>query len=76
MSIEAIMQKLRRAQRNGTGATLTFDQVKDLAEAGFLHRLAIMEADEICRDLGIEPPEAKLDLRRPHTDLTQDSSDG
>lgn len=62
MSIASISSRIRRAQRNSTGATLSLEDLKELAAAGLLHRLALLEADEQCRDAGVEPPAWSLEI--------------
>lgn len=47
VTAERIMSKLKRAIRNGTGATLTFDQIRELAEYGVLETLAVLETREL-----------------------------
>ena len=48
MTVQTIAKKFRRALRNGTGATFTPEQLKELAEIGLLKTLAILEAEELC----------------------------
>lgn len=48
MTYQTIAKKFRRALRNGTGATFTLDQLRQLAEAGVLKHLAELESDELC----------------------------
>ncbi len=43
MTAAAIASKFRRALRNGTGATLTQEQLRQLAEYGVLKTLALRE---------------------------------
>lgn len=54
--IASISSRLRRAQRNSTGAALSLDDLNALAGEGILHRLALLEADELCRKAGLAPP--------------------
>jgi len=55
MSLERISQKARRAIRNKTGTTYSPEQIRELAGAGFLHLMSLLEADELCREAGVEP---------------------
>lgn len=48
MTYQAIAAKFRRALRNETGASFTLDQLRELAEAGFLNHLAQLESEELC----------------------------
>jgi hypothetical protein len=48
MTVQTIASKYRRALRNGTGMTLTAEQLRDLAEHGLLLMLAQIEAQELC----------------------------
>lgn len=48
MSYEAIASKFRRALRNGTGASFTLAQLREMASAGILNHLAQLEAHELC----------------------------
>lgn len=65
MSLSSIAGRMRRAQRNGTGASLSFDDLKLMAGTGLLHRLALLEVDELCRSVGVEPPTWDLALSKP-----------
>jgi len=51
-----IIDGIRRAIRKGTGVTFTHDQLVEMARLGILHNLAQLEADEICRSIGVAPP--------------------
>lgn len=55
MSIASISSRIRRANRNSTGFTLSLDDLRSLAAAGILHRLALLECDELCREAGLDP---------------------
>lgn len=57
--------RLRRAQRNQTGATFSFDDLKLLAQTGFLHRLALREIDELCEAVGVQPPRWDITFDKP-----------
>ena len=48
MSAQSIMSKYRRALRNGTGMTLSHEQVRELGEYGVLKLLAQIEVEELC----------------------------
>ena len=48
MTVQSIASKFRRALRNGTGATFTNEQLRQLGECGVLKLLAEMEAEELC----------------------------
>lgn len=48
MGIQGIVSKYRRALRNGTGATFSLEQLREMAECGVLETLAVMEANELC----------------------------
>lgn len=48
MTYQAIAGKFRRALRNGTGATFTQEQLRDMAGAGVLQYLAQLESEELC----------------------------
>lgn len=48
MTAQAINSKLRRALRNETGATLTNQQIRELAGLGVLNMLADKELNELC----------------------------
>ena len=48
MTAQAIMSKYRRALRNGTGMTLSNDQLRELGEFGVLSLLSQIEAEELC----------------------------
>jgi hypothetical protein len=78
MSIKGISDKARRAIRNGTGATYTPAQIHELAGAGFLHLMCLLEADELCREAGVEPPSTEAlsklvtGMNRPAQDSTSD----
>lgn len=60
MSGHAIAEKFRRALRNGSGATFTLDQLRDMARWGILLDLARREVDELCQvgESSLPPPEA------------------
>jgi hypothetical protein len=47
MSAHAIAQKFRRALRNGSGATFSLDQLREMASWGVLVDLSRIEANEI-----------------------------
>jgi excisionase family DNA binding protein len=55
-----ILDKLRRAYRNSTGAHFTNDELKELAKAGVLHLLAKAEADEILAQIDPQEPGEKI----------------
>ncbi len=59
--ISELLDKLRRAHRNETGATFSNEQLKLMAKHGVLHLLAKAEADEIVE--GLTP--TKKPLGRP-----------
>lgn len=61
MSMHDIKSKIERALRNDTGATFTFEQLRELCGIGFLHQLALREANEICLSVGVTPP-SRADL--------------
>jgi hypothetical protein len=65
MTYGSIAGRMRRAQRNQTGATFSFDDLKLLAQAGFLHRLALREIDELCETVGVEPPTWDITFNKP-----------
>ena len=48
MTAQAIYSKFRRALRNETGATLTRDQILELAHLGVFNMLAEKEVEELC----------------------------
>jgi hypothetical protein len=48
VTVQTIASKFRRALRNGTGATFTNEQLRQLGECGVLRLLAEMEAEELC----------------------------
>ena len=48
MSVQSIASKYRRALRNGTGASFTLEQLKELAGHGVLELIARIEAEELC----------------------------
>lgn len=48
MTVQGIASKFRRALRNGTGASFTNEQLRQLGECGVLRLLAEMEAEELC----------------------------
>lgn len=52
MTAQTIASKFRRSLRNGTGATFTLEQMKELASFGVLKMLATKEADELCPETG------------------------
>lgn len=55
--------QIRDALRRGESATLSNDQLRKLARLGFLHWLAMQEANELCRELGIDAPPAETVFR-------------
>lgn len=48
MTAHAIANKIRRALRNGTGASFTNEQLREVGKFGILHLLAHIEAEELC----------------------------
>ena len=50
MTAIAIATKCRRALRNGTGATFSSNQIRELVEFGALELITKIEVEELCRE--------------------------
>jgi len=67
MPAHSIADKFRRALRNGTGATFTLDQLREMAGYGLLVELARIEANELWPVNKPDAADAELKLKRPST---------
>lgn len=68
MSMQNILSRFQSAVRNQRGATVSYEDLQEMASHGFLHWVAQLEADELCRQIGVEPPsrEAVIGLLLDH----------
>ena len=51
-----IADKFRRALRNGTGAQFSLEELRAMAEAGLMHKLAKIEVDTMIAEWAGERP--------------------